>query len=967
MLEVIYQPVTVAAPGVQVNQVAGGSFAGDQLNYYSESSDFHTPDLARAASPFFCSEVVAEWLVAELSSRRLLVLGGPVLREKVELARHLAWRAKGRLPLSHSGEAPLEIEVVEALPGGNRLRMVAEFEQRTEPTIFLLGDVEPYHVGHDLVRLHRQVEASPHFLLLSTDKTREAWGIVGAHPAREVWKELSGRDVYPPAELAKFLRHQLVAAQGQFPAELLPQGPQTAGEEAQQAWLIGDLTLLEATEKFECRGQVLSLATWLRSPRRTLNEKRVRNQIRILRGEQVAARGWYQQLEPKHQVLVAGCLLFERLYDDQLFAVLDIAVEQVWRPRQPQLEAFDYQDLDALDAYFSTLTTETGAAQVGVTAEGMNRDLLTTVWELSRRLLLVCLPLISELVQEAGRQGWRTRLRFGGGLTPGRFAAKQPRPRPEPSAAPSVVPGAEDQDEGADEPDSGAAASSAPLSRFVGFGPLRELFASAQRRQRFCEVASDSLGRLGLLSPAAVERCLFELAAHNSWEAQAVVARALESWQDTERAEDLFRILREWYEEALRQERLLAAKESTKERRRQGSVRATLGLVVVFAALRAVSGELPDVYLRFTRRLAVDPSQTVRTRLRVEILPALVRWHQAHSDSLLRELASHGDLSQVIAFTWAQEHAFRPEETAKLLETWFEDGQRGGVWRIGLLGTVALTYGHLDYARRSCRVPISLAMTRLRGLLRDPDPTLRRRVFQAIGLLLAQSFETLRSVFPELVEELPLVDRGEILGPLLELYTDQRANLSGGDAQLEVDGRFFAVWASSGRPLTAVEAALEGWVADESHAPAQQLSFAALCAFRGSPLGLAEARWRAQPQASGWSAPVALGGELPAGSGPALREAPVMAWWILRWLTRGNPVLREEAWWLAPEALAVAAKEPWPVRVVLTIWQRRQEGLAPIGKLLSRFLVWYGNRGCLVLAAFLLFALLLSLAALLVK
>ena len=923
----------------------------------AETPEFYEANLEGAAPPGFRSPPCAGQLAADLLRHRLLVLGGPDLTEKIELARHLAWLVKKDLGSARDDDQP-PAPVLEVMPGTARVRLLAEMEKRPASTVFLLSEAEPFHVDHDLAGVAQKVFASEHYLLITTQKSREAWGVAALVHAAPFWRELAARDVSPPAYLALLLWDELRRRSAELPGDLPAIPPEPTPGNLGRPW-IESLSLLGMVSSFSRRGQVLALVRRLITSKRTPTDRWVKRQVHLLTGEKAAVRAWYQQLGRREQFLAVGCMLFDQLYDDQIFAALDLLVEQVWRLRQPDLACFDYQDLHALDAYFSQLVAADGATLVGLSVEGVDRELMATVWENARRLLMSAVPLLSELVQRAGRHGQKERRRHGGQLPLGELAASAEREYRRPEAAFAPEDDETDEDAGSEDGNSTPQGSSVvALSRFVRFGPERELFASTQRRRHFCSVVSRTLARLGIQSLSAVERCLFELACHQSWEAQEVAARALDAWRDSPRERDLESILNRWYSDSLQREGSLPIEGSQRERQRQGSLRATLGLVVALAAQRIAPGKLPPAYLRFCLRLANDRNSIVRARLRGEVVPALVLLHQQQADLCLRGLAPARDLADAIAWCWAETLATHPKDAGSLLDAWFEAGQRGAEGRAGLLGTVALTYGYLNFRAPTCRISMQLAVSRLRELLRDSDPALRRQVFQAIGLLIGRSFPELKGSFPELIAALPIQDRGEILRPLLTLHRRQRIDLGAGDDLVEAEGRLYPVWGSRRKPLTGVEAALEEWVLSPSSPVVQQLSFVALCSMRLGPLGVAEARWRSQRGLGGVIATAEVRGQTqlpPSVTSEAVRRPPPgLARVIFAIVSVGQPTLRRKAAWLVPEVLVAEAQASWVLLDLLATWNERGGEHAQLGRLLRLFRLGYLHRARLLLGALVL-------------
>lgn len=954
------QNVHVAGSGFGL--AVGGDLVGQQYVYQGSTagSGFSPLDLdadawiGRVETP-----PVVERIGQALLRHRLLILGGLHLKEKVSLARHLAWHVIGLVEEAEDVARPVQGRQHQCGQGSPELHQA--FQDVEVSTLFLLRDAEPQHVEHNLRRVLTWLEETGHYLVITTDATRARWGLDGESPLRSSWWELETREVYDQEYRTRLLVRLVMEGDEPPPEELFPAGRPGAATGGLDLLLVEDLPVREVIQELETPEQVLLLTRFLAVPASRLTAASIRQEIRRIRGDRSAIDAWYQQLTPGQQLFTAGMLFFDGLFDDQLFAALDVLVERAWRPREPALEAFDYRDLAALDRYVRYPKTLAGGEPVEYRSEGLRQAVLEAAWRHRRRQLLVVLPVVSGLVRESGHRAWLRRRRGIGGLE---YTGEDPALRP----------GGEDSEELADQGEeliseeeelsSGEPAEGVPISRWQPYGPERELLGLKQRRQRFYSVVSRSLADVGLLSPYAVERCLYELASDGSWEAQAVAAQTFLSWRHTAREPFLFRTLKTWYGDALRWERRRGPAPAQKLRSTpEANVRATVALAVFYAALGDPPDALDERVVELFLKVASDDHPIVRTRFELQTLPAVVAWHQRFLDGVLWDLAARPDLVEPLASAWARAHEVRPQVARELLEEWLGRCQAApeahpalpAAAREARLAAVALTYGLIDYRNREVPISLEEATSRLRMLLSQRHPFVRHYLFRSIAQLIRQFLPQIEGPLQQLMTEVQVHEREQVITPLSELYLSQRETLAGGDGWVRVGDRLIPVWRGQGRPPTEVETILQSWVCNEASPEGQQVALAALTAFAGSELAREEARWRREQAVQPPPRPVAVPVPVvPPGPVPppvSLRRAPLAAEWILSLVTLGRRPLRTRLSALVGETIHQLGSRSWQIRDLLSDWRRQRGTLGSVGRILGRVVSLHQNRKLLLILA----------------
>lgn len=932
-----------------VNLAVGGDFvAGSQyIQQLYRESDFHEPSLKLVEPPGFESPPISEQLVQHLMERRLLVLGGDRLADKPTLALHLGWLMQQRLAGEKRG-ATSGLEVRECVCGSGAIKLDSVLRAAKTPTLFILQRAEPGHLGNNLEAIRRTVNPLQHYVLITTDTGRSSWLQPGEKAVVDVWRDLEAREVYGEGYLAHCLCRRLAVSPGKEPPGLFPGGRPGAWDEDLDLPLVEGLSLREAARELETPDQVALLVTWLISGSEPVTVAGLRQEIQRIHAEDAAIGAWYQQLTPHSQRLVVGLLLFEGLFDDQLFGALDILVQKVWRPRQPALESFEYKDLEVVASYFRLPETEHGGIRVEARSPEHGKALFDAVWRFQRRDLIAALPVVSVLVCESGRREGleaesdrrEPQLADAGG--PGSAKPKSKVKSKEENKEKSEEKVKSNPGKASDEKPSPKPVQEAALSRWEEYGPLRELVSSSERRERLDEVLSRSLGQIALRSPAVAERCLLELAEHESAGAQEVAARSLASLLGSGREPFLLKTVLEWFKDARdRQKKEIDPRSKTWERNRYVSIRATTARVLSNAAFEETPSELPEPFARLLERLAEDRNVEVRRQLRFQALPALVLRHHRQLDTVLWEILRFSDLIEPVAFGWAQAHEYRPADAAKLLEEWtarcVDDAptppSEPPLQREARLATVALTYGFVDYRSPAAQASLEAAVGKLKRMLLERHPFVRHHVFRAIGMLIRGYFDRLESSLRELVEGVGVEDRREIVEPLLGVYLSQRQALKGGQAQIEVDGVLYAVWRGKDRPPTRLESILQRWLTDPDHPSAQQIAFEAFTAFHGSRLAQEEERWRNGSEAAGEAEPLpGLPVLAPRGPVRSLRGAPILDRGVLLLLTAGRVDLKSVLDALVAELVFELDNHGFAARRLLRDWRRRRGRLGTLGR-----------------------------------
>ena len=527
---------TLISDNVNQGYIAGRDlYLGDQ--YVVQETLFFEPDLKDVEPPDWTTTPKARELADALRRDRLILLAGQELDDKTMVARHLAWLLRQ--------EVQGEVVVREWYRSSDPQKIETAFHE-SATTILLLPQVLPHHIGHRLGDLSRLLHTRGNYTVITTEGTRSEWGIRGGSEEEKLWHEISWENYYGRAFLAETFLKDL-AAQGERLPEWLPRDLRA------DTRLAEGLTVEEVAARLRQPDRIHRFSQWLRteeaSPRALLA------QLDQLGGDRAAIFHWYGQLDRSDQLLALGLVLFDGLPDDQSFAAVEYLVAEAWRRTDPNLPHFDYRDLTRLDAYFHLAKAGEDGERIETPSRQKRDAILQAAWELQRRRLLAVVPAMTRLIKQLSLSSGRADGKLVGGLK--KWKAKlwgKLRAMEEGSSSwreqLAQVGGSEKQARRwrrKAKKEKSEAPGEADGWRFTQ-GPERELFSSRRRIEQLQRSVIESLSQIGLLSFEAVEASFLELAVDGSVEVQTVVAKALAAWRGQGRHEELFKVLRDWWE-----------------------------------------------------------------------------------------------------------------------------------------------------------------------------------------------------------------------------------------------------------------------------------------------------------------------------------------------------------------------------------------------------------------------------------
>ena len=804
-------------------------------------------------------------LVELLEQHHFLILAG-ALDEKKDCADHLVHRLCRRLEAKGNGK----LTVLEKCSGRDPQKIETVLDEE-EPKILILPDLSPRQiVGQTLVTLRSLLRAHRSYAVLTTENSREDWGIVAGSLDSQLWRELSWETYYGVPLLSRFLRQQLLDSDKRVPKPVL--------EHPDPQRLVADISLDDAVKQLRTPSRIHHFCEWLFQAKEPVLKEEIEECLAALQGDDQGVARWYRQFDPRYQLLILGLILFDGLPDEIIFTGLELLVKNIWRSSDPSIPQFDYGDLVQCSAYFKKVESERGPTRIRSISQERRHCILKLVWNNQRRRLLLALPVLREMI------------RISAAAEPGEAQDESFETAP---AAQTV---------------NGAAAQRQATGR--------ALSRSTEDTLQLHQALVDSLGLISRLSPQVVEQHFLDLAADSYEGVQRLAARALSTWRDDGHEKELLTLLLGWWREACE---IWNTESRIAHLGNRGddpfaAVRAAVALTVGYAARFDRENQLASPLYELLVQVLEDRNPRVK-KAAAQALQLAVAWHFRQLEPLLRMRVLHSDdFLSAVAQGAAEACSLRTEETIAILDHWRAlartEKRHSSPNRISprerLIATVALTYGDIRADRGEWPLGPEILCANLQSILMEEiHPFVRRYAFAAIEKQALQNFELVVRLLQDLLSQIQLQDRPAVVEIFIKTYLYQRQRLNGGDRKIEIVGRSYQVWMESPRPLTELEATLYGWLLDSSHPIVQQLAVDIFDRLGKTHLEIEERRMRARRPL-----PVkgpAIPGGLDQRPQPQVRPLPVLGWLAVLCVAPRKPLVRSTLQPLLAEVISLQA------------------------------------------------------------
>lgn len=484
-------------------------------NIIQTQQDFEEISLESLESEFQGAAKIETRLLDILKRERLLVLGGDLEMNKDELALHLSFLLAKDIgeSLAVQVEENITVQIRENITIQQWRRAAKrslvdinlELQKRESPTIFLLMELTPQDVGFTwFTQVYQDNSLRQHYIIVSTDISCEGWRL---GEATNFFPALRTKDIYNAEVLLSELNNQL----NNYQTVKLEQKLKTCLEKEPDRqpknfidlvsrFLKTPKNIRRFVELFHKSVEQAHQPSEEQEPDRP-KQIDINQLIETVKGDEEFIRKlYYDILSPDEQLLAIGISFFNGLFEDQLFAALE-----VWQ----KYKTFDYDDLEKLqDSYFKYFpnnlyrtpsvnfkvvekkTYQVDIRSVNVISRKNRLTMFKIAWEKQRRRIIDVLDVMVEIVRK------------------------------------SVI-----------------------QKSFYSQNEW-ELYGEPIRVRQLHDVISETISDIGLISTSAetsVRGALLVLAAQKRMELQDVAARAIARWYQEGSEEKLFRTLQDLY------------------------------------------------------------------------------------------------------------------------------------------------------------------------------------------------------------------------------------------------------------------------------------------------------------------------------------------------------------------------------------------------------------------------------------
>ncbi len=760
--------------------VSGEISNEDQIDLDKDKSSsneeyFEQINLQRVHALRFPKPIPIDHFIETLTREHMIILGGNPGVHKLDLAYYVSWYLDKHLQQQN---APRPNQTVYWNRQRDSQALTVRVREMEPRTIFIFERVSPAHITPEDLQHIRSYSTNQHYVIVCTESHPSSWHLAPA-VQQLLWRELQPDGLFSPADLAEACIERLLDRE-----HLLPQGLRLH-DLAPDKPLCEQLTPIQIVRRLGTLNHIDWFIIFLTRATAPLNDTLLQEIIEQARRSdrlppEEAFRLWYRALDQRQQLLALNVGLLEAMHDSQFFAATEALIDQVWRKRDPQLRAFDYDDLLSLAPFCTLFPTADSEYIVQVRLSGTlgkqreRQILLQEAWASQRRQVLAALPSLVQLAQNS---------------------VERPRPN-------------------------------------------LDLYGSWGQRMRLRRAISDTLGELGILAVDAVQPALIALAADNNETVQRVAAHALGQWYQAGQADLMFRTIDRWLNSQQSNELFEAVLDARKQKDQQHTqvyIAATVALALDYAAQHDAPNQLHHRLIELFVWLANNQSPFVRQRFNKESLPSLIRRHLAQLKPTLRSLLIDRALIEPLAESFAKAYFEKPQEILALLDEWHEDASRLGLVQSDLsnvslrekvLAAVIRTYGAINYTDGVGPLTLDQAFQRLMAILKaESNAFVQTEVVLAVGSLAEQHFARVEQQLHDLVRHVPVHARARVVERLFLVYQAQRLALPEGEKHAPVDSKQYPIWLSRPRALTVVEHAMLRWLQDTGNPTGQRVAF----------------------------------------------------------------------------------------------------------------------------------------------
>lgn len=848
---------------------------------HGQKPEFSEPTFDRFTPPVYPDPPLAQSCFQQLYKHRLLLLGGDPEIDKDAFARYLA--AFLRVFFIKKKGISKEAVIVREWDGSNeQQRFETELIPKTDVNIYILPQLTPKNIRHDLSTIYSCTQQSRVYVIASTNIPRPAWKL--SERDSVWWRELEAKKFYDGPYLAELLYQALLTSEESLQAKLdydrlrinvplLPNGNRTIRT------LAHDL------------GNASNIAFFVRllvSKRGPFDDQAVESLLHRVQSGTTADKliRWYRILNYREQLLALSLGFFEGLIDSQFFAALEVLMSEAWSIRDRSLRAFDSVDLDNLRDFFEPVRMRNRERKIQSRPPYQRSELLKIAWEMHYRQIVAALPVLVRLVTE---------------VVDGQIARSELY--------------------GTDQRRRQLRSTISEALSDIG------LLSSSTVQPTLLTLAVNPNIHVQLTAARAVARW-------RDYNADNQLFDILHKWLENKQVlRDVKSLLHEAHDD--RDPRAVL----------HAFCALTLGIAAQYDSPNQISPKLLDILDITLNDNDPLVQHYVTTQLLDTILPRHLAQLQERLHNQITKPEAVSIMSNLLTqiYVRAPETVWNTleqwfKDTLRLpLHNRIQAEPREYV-----LATIITTYGSIIEKQILGPLTPELFFRRIDKLLAHEKHTVVR---EAIMTALTRQIHIHSQHLQDSVDKITVAERRRTLVELTKLYLEEREHLQNGEETVRYGGKNFEVWIRSARPRTRIESILYNWMKHSQVPHARRIALEAFVAFadaldRHEPRLIRQVQERRQQAALEASSPIETF-EL-----PIIGEVAELGWYehiFVPWsVTWQNSAYRKTITDLLPEALGQYLSRRAVLAYVLSKWQLydRDADVRQIARMLDRALLF---------------------------
>jgi hypothetical protein len=735
---------------MQANNIAGGDVIIEE-NHYETKNGFADINLLPYSDEFYVVPQFAERIVQQLRSNHLLLITGSYGFDKETFVRHVSYRLSTTMMNLKAKEWNAPTDSINDLA-----KTILEEET---PCIFIVNRIGPKDVEFDLDKIKRNATLKSHFILFTSDLTIASWRQPD-HILHKHWFEIPDRDLYSKEILQRILIDQFNANSSQISFET------TFSSLDNTTALTAKHTIANLSNAFNTPEQIIFFTEMLCMEKVKLSAEKLDALLaRFHDNKESMIAKWFRNLDEKEKLLTLGASLFEGLYEDQFFNVMQKVTQDFWHFKNPALLALDYGDLDFAMNFFKFEEYNSSVSVFKGKFPNQRTDIIRAAWNTHRRHIITSLSVLVEVGNDSGS---------GGSMNSGIHSSKE----------------------------RGMA--------------LRSMIA---------ELFSD----IAMISIQLVEERLLEFAVTADLTLQRVTAKALARWRLYGKENLLFETLERWHKDQRIKSKItnLQQNKNTSSDRAMSNIGATILLTIGYAAEYDNANNLQPAIIERLTDMASERNTVLNHRLGKVLATLVGKHYQQLKDELPDQFMIYTELEKYIVDGICRAYENDPDAIKQLLSYWFNKCLKDE-WaeqkKDKTLIHILKIYQNLSYTGINDVITPEYVWELLQLLYtKELKRSVRNVLVETIGLFVTLDPEYALDQLEKLYTYTELYQREALFSGFVKVYVDQRENLEGADYIIELNGQTYPDFSNKSRPLTAIEKMLYKWL-NSDNTFAQQIS-----------------------------------------------------------------------------------------------------------------------------------------------